>query len=826
MTTNCQTGASGMLACKFPTEEARELFSQSNDFSQLTVACQNSTKDCVVSGPLEQLKAFQDYCSETGQKTTKLAVPYGFHSAAMDPILEPLKELGKTVAFSEPKIPILSNVHGRSMASKELDSEYFANHARQSVRFVESVQTLQGGKPVNHALFLEMGPHPITLPMLRATLSIDTCTYLPSLSKDRDAWSSLSASLRQVYPMKDGISWRRVFDGTSAIMVDLPGHPLSISEACRPYQEFSSFKTPDDTSVPDSKTDFYLLPDIVKSKSNANTYCFETHLSRLAKYIVGHSVSQIPMCPASVFHELAVEAAQTTSQVSTTDEVYVVRDMNFAHPLVYDVAYDQQALHVVLEKVPGSLDLKFSISSQAQGERAETPHCSGMLSAEKITSIKGNWIRKAALVKRQKAHLLADGGLNLNNFQTKMLYENIFSRVVDYSEEYQSLASFSVSESSGEGYGSFQLPVSSELVSGITSPVFTDTLLHAAGFVANTSVRASEACICGKVESVQLLYGEIDFSKAFTVYCSIFDNHEGTLLADAYAQDATGNLVAAVEGMHFRKLRLASFKAMLERTVGKAGKVEVQEPLQPSKPDESTASSAPSTPMDGSASPSPLREPAVDPKEVKAKVTRIITEVCEIPQHKAKATTSLKGLGVDSLMILELVTAIKEAFPDHSVEDDVLMHCETIAELEDAILAASGGSIASTAPTSGLETPDDGGSENDIADMKKVRDQDRKSKGPGEKDLAQVKKALEKECPVALLTKGKSNRSSIYLFHDGSGISNMYSQVKKPTFDLYGFTNPGFFDANQQPLSLVEMARTYASRISASAEHPVILGGQ
>lgn len=826
MTRECLTHDSGMMACKFPTNEANKIFDESTVFCQLTVACQNSTKDCVVSGPLEQLQAFQDYCTENGQKTTKLAVPYGFHSAAMDPLVEPLKEIGKTVSFMEPKIPIASNVYGRSIGLNDLDSNYFAVHARQSVRFVESIQNLQERKSMEYALYLEMGPHPITLPMLRATLSTDTCTYLPSLFKDRDAWSSLSASLRQLYPLKDGVLWRKVFDGTNAIMIDMPGHPMYISEACVPYQEFSTFKAPNDVSVPDSKTNFSLLPDIVKSKSNSSTFCFETRLSKLAKHIVGHSVSQTPMCPASVFHELVVEAAQTAQQISG-EAVYVVRDMVFAHPLVYDVANEQQALHVVLEKVSASTELKFKVLTQDYGDRSGQLHCSGIISADKVSTIKSDWIRKAALVKRQKAHLLADGGLDLNNFQTKMLYQNIFSRVVDYSEEYQSLISFSVSESSGEGYGSFRIPAS-DLVSGITSPVFTDTLLHAAGFVANTSIRTSEACICGKVESIQLLYGEIDFNQTFTVYCSIFDNNEGTFLADAYAQDSAGRLVAAIEGMHFKKLRFASFKAVLDRTIGKSAKAEALEPESLVKPDTSAASSAPSTPPETSAGPATPREAVVDPQEVRAKVTRIITEVCEIPEAKAKPTTELKGLGVDSLMILELITAIKKTFPDQSVEDNILMHCETIADLENTILEASGGgrSVVSTAPTSGVETPDERASETDSDNIKQAKTLGRKSMGPGEHDLAQVAKALERESPMTLLMKGKSKSASLYLFHDGSGISNMYAQIKEPACDLYGFNSPGFWEEKKQPSSLVEMARTYALLISASTEQSVILGGQ
>ena len=58
------------------------MFTESTNFSNLTVACLNSTKDCVVAGPLVQLKAVQEHCSAAGQNTTKLAVTKGFNSTA------------------------------------------------------------------------------------------------------------------------------------------------------------------------------------------------------------------------------------------------------------------------------------------------------------------------------------------------------------------------------------------------------------------------------------------------------------------------------------------------------------------------------------------------------------------------------------------------------------------------------------------------------------------------------------------------------------------------------------------------------------------------
>lgn len=816
MTEACSAHESGMVACKFPTGQAQKLFTTSTEFSDLTVACQNSTRDCVISGPLVQLRAFQDHCSATGQKTVNLDVPYGFHSVAMDPIVQPLKQLGESVKISEPTIPIASNVFGRLMTRKDLDASYFAHHARQPVRFSESVQSLeQAGIPMDQAIFVEMGPHPITLPMIRATLPTDTHTLLPTLFKDREAWSSICTSLCQIFTKKDGILWRHVFEGAGAKFVNLPGHPLSTIEAIVPYQETVPGRAQENVADSDTKTCYTLLPKLLKWKSTRSSPCFETHLFTLARYISGHSVGGIPMCPASVFHEMIVEAAQSAWELST-DLVYVARDMVFANPLVYDVRNERQPVHVILSENLSTSDLGFKVLSQSYGSRPETLHCSGTVSVEKVSNIAASWVSKSALVRRQKAYLFAEKGEKLNNFQRKMLYETVFSRVVEYSEEYQTLSSISVSESSGEGYGSLQIPSRSETEKGITLPTFTDTLLHAAGFVANTRIRATEACICGEVGSVRLLYGNIDYDEPMTVYCSLFDADEGTVLADSYALDSSGRIIAAVEGMQFKKLRLSSFKTVLERIIEKPKVREIA-----SAAEIYPASSDPQPLSIGSLSPSAFEDVIMHQQNIKAKVTRIIMDSCELPEAQVSAdkTKDLKALGVDSLMILELISAVQKGFPNQSVEESTLMHCSNILDLENAILSAC------STPTT--QTPDDTSStattdtSTDISAIeetsKKLVDQSPKGSGAPQSKMD--------GSPVSL-QQGDSTSASLYLFHDGSGLCNMYSQMHDIGRHTHGFSNPGFFKADDQPSSLVDMAARYAPHIDTSARRPVILGGK
>lgn len=829
MTTNCLARSSGMLACKFSATQAEEILLQSSQFPDLTVACLNSVRDCVVAGPLAQLEAFESHCLSAGHKATKLSVPYGFHSAAMNPIVRPLERLGQSVKFSEPSIPITSNVFGRLMTLEDLDASYFAKHARQPVRFAESIQHLQAQGPLDATLFLEIGPHPITLPMIRATISTNSCTYLPSLHKDREAWSSISASLRQLFLLKDGIEWRQVFDGTKAKLVDLPGHPLSTAETCVAYQESDSSSIRKELPTSDTRTRYTLLPKVLKSKSTQDSYCFETHLFTLARYICGHAVGGIPMCPASVFHELVLEAAQSVLQLSK-DAVYVVRDMIFANPMVYNLANEHQPIHVFLAKASSTTDMEFRIVSQSHGLSPETLHCSGTVSTEKVSQMKNDWARKTALVKRQQAHLFTGNGNDLNNFQTKMLYETVFSRVVEYSADYQTLMSLSVSKSSGEGYGSFRIPGCSQMENCIALPTFTDTLLHAAGFVANTNIRTLDACICAKVESIQLFYGDIDYYETFTVYCSLFDSDEGTILADACALDSTGRVIATAEGMHFKKVRLSAFKALLERTTERSAVDKHSSPSQTS-PASSGSRALVASP---NGTPTPTEEHPHQ-QSIKTKVSQIIIETCGIPENQMHAIKDLSALGVDSLMTLELVSALKQAFPNQMVDQSSLMHCRNVQDLENIILSTSGTSkdqskIDSIDILKENRVPSDDVRTNQTqtsGDFDRLANHSVRQtfEEPGAEKPSQIRTALNKESLPVVLRKCELESMPLYLFHDGSGLCNIYSHLHDLGRNMYGFFNPGFIDERDQALTLVEMAARYASLISISATSPIILGG-
>jgi acyl transferase domain-containing protein/surfactin synthase thioesterase subunit/acyl carrier protein len=123
---------------------------------QVSLAGVNGPMSCVISGVAAVVDKMVSDFESHGVYCKRLNVSHAFHSSAMDPILDELASIAAGVAFLDPKIPIVSDLTGKVALISELDSaRYWAQHARQPVRFMEGIQALAALK--TH-LFLEVGP--------------------------------------------------------------------------------------------------------------------------------------------------------------------------------------------------------------------------------------------------------------------------------------------------------------------------------------------------------------------------------------------------------------------------------------------------------------------------------------------------------------------------------------------------------------------------------------------------------------------------------------------------------------------------------------------
>ena len=157
-----------MLVVRTTARAISEAIAKADGCNELSIACYNGSKDIVVGGPLEQLSALKVMLESTGVKCISVNVPFAYHTAAMDPILAELTDFASKFDFKPPKIPIVSNVAGKVVPATDgsvFDGAYFARHCREPVRFEEGANDLAEVFGTIGA-FVEIGPHPTTLPMV------------------------------------------------------------------------------------------------------------------------------------------------------------------------------------------------------------------------------------------------------------------------------------------------------------------------------------------------------------------------------------------------------------------------------------------------------------------------------------------------------------------------------------------------------------------------------------------------------------------------------------------------------------------------------------
>ena len=107
------------------------------------MAAVNAPGSVVVSGDEDAVLETMSLWESRGRRTKRLRVSHAFHSPRMKGMLEEFRRVAETVAFDEPRIPMVSNLSGGLVAAEELCTpEYWVRHVREPVRFADGVHRL------------------------------------------------------------------------------------------------------------------------------------------------------------------------------------------------------------------------------------------------------------------------------------------------------------------------------------------------------------------------------------------------------------------------------------------------------------------------------------------------------------------------------------------------------------------------------------------------------------------------------------------------------------------------------------------------------------
>ncbi|OJJ26222.1 hypothetical protein BI308_07420 [Roseofilum reptotaenium AO1-A] len=210
-----------MVAVMASESQVREAIAQSN--SQVTIAAINGAESIVISGESGAIATLSSKLKSQGVKTKPLQVSHAFHSPLMEPMLAQFEAVAQEVTYSQPRIPVISNVTGQKVDADMATAQYWVNHVRQPVKFAQSIKTLH---EEGYKVFLEIGPKPILLGMGRQCLPEDVGVWLPSLRPGVEEWQQMLLSLGQLYVKGFKVDWSGFNQDYTNQKVALPTYPF------------------------------------------------------------------------------------------------------------------------------------------------------------------------------------------------------------------------------------------------------------------------------------------------------------------------------------------------------------------------------------------------------------------------------------------------------------------------------------------------------------------------------------------------------------------------------------------------------------------------
>lgn len=214
----------GTMAAVFASEEevGAEIAAHPG---RIAVAAVNGPANTVISGDRDLVEAACAAFAARGVKARPLHIASAGHSPLMDPVVEPLRRAARKIAFTAPRIPLVSNVSGELWPWDQPPSaDYWARHVRATVRFADGVRTLRG---MGYRTFLEVGPAPTLLGVISDMLPPGhDDLLLPSLRPKQDDWEVLLPTVAELYAAGAAVDWAGFDADYARAKAPLPTYPF------------------------------------------------------------------------------------------------------------------------------------------------------------------------------------------------------------------------------------------------------------------------------------------------------------------------------------------------------------------------------------------------------------------------------------------------------------------------------------------------------------------------------------------------------------------------------------------------------------------------
>ncbi|MGW3460540.1 acyltransferase domain-containing protein [Streptomyces olivaceoviridis] len=612
------SGAGAMLAVELTMDEAEEAISGHED--AVSIAVNNSPRSTVLSGDRNVLAAIEQDLSGREVFCRWVKVDVASHSPQMDVLRPDLLTALHGLAPRPGTVPMYSTVTGEVVDHEELTAPYWVENLRRPVLFAAQIARLvQEG----FTAFIEMSPHPILLPAIDQVAAEHqgaALAALPSLRKNEPVRTTLLRSVGALHLWGGPVDLKRV--GTPANRrLKLPPYPWQ-------RERFPLDLRPANDGLggarPAAEAGAGLLGERFDSPIEPGTHYWQADYRAVTAAVGDHRVGGSSILPAAAYTELALSAA---SEVLSGGG-HTLSQMVFLQPLTVPEHGSRRVQTVVQLRDDDTARLRVF----AHGDGGPVCTAEATLGREGTTTPER--VDLTGLRRRMTEELAGPA-----------FYRLLASRGLDYGPAYRCVAH--VARVGEEALARIEVPdaVLDNLPGYLVHPSLLDAAFQAtlAPLLGpNWGARHDHAYLNGGIGRVRLHGRHGPNSWAHAVCRDTADPRVRE--ADVRIADSDGTVLVEVTG-----LRLVRADGL--------PRAAAPESAHPGALDAGVADTVPIRDALMELAPGDERRTALE-KALREQVAKVV----RLPAHRIPLDRPLRGLGIDSLMSVELRNRLEKVF--------------------------------------------------------------------------------------------------------------------------------------------------------------------
>jgi acyl carrier protein len=636
------------------------------------IACYNGPKNIVIAGTQASIDALEaTYQSGSWPSTLKvirLKNTHAFHSQLVDGIVPSLLQLAATLEFRPPTIRIETCSKGQTWS--QIGAEQIVQHSRMPVYFEEAVE--RTAERLKSSVWIEAGSGSPIISMTRRVLTAQSSHEHVFQSIDlgaSDAQSKLARATGSLW--KAGVNTQfwlfHHAQKSTYTWINLPPYQFEKTSHWIDYIEPSASLPADTVKVPPTKETNELL-DLLDRRQEDGLFAVNTASNIFRLCTKGHAVLRQSLCPASMYVEMAVRATSLLVNNNLSSSAPHVQDMKISSPLPLNP--DQKVLLQLSRDEQENMSWKFTLFSRSDGGSVTYATGSVALFAFDNAATSARFQSLKRLVSQARLEHVFHSPSS-NGLKGDVIYKT-FGQVVDYESYYRGVQK--IGSNQNEAVGDVSLPDGqpSALAQSACDPITLDNFLQVAGIHVNCLAESKEGEVSVCTEIGELLLSEAFMAKrqdrrSWTVYSNFERTPGNSVTNDIFAFDAaTGDLIALLTNIKFHSVPLKSLAKTLAKLNGDSGVAASRKSGYSFDTDDIAR------PVNGNIEPERfIREGRVptrgddtqtDQHEVLEQVRELIKNILEVPVQDITLDASPEDLGIDSLLVTEVLGEIKKRF--------------------------------------------------------------------------------------------------------------------------------------------------------------------